>query len=80
MEGLIVESSYLCQISKVDLLLPLYVLLIMVPLIKLYPFNFSVRSIHSIPFATVDVEEISGSQPAEVHNLGRYCNFSSMCY
>lgn len=28
-----------------------------------------VRSIHSIPFATVDVEEISGSQPAEVHNL-----------
>ncbi|KAG6635402.1 hypothetical protein I3843_11G039400 [Carya illinoinensis] len=31
-------------------------------------FNLS-RSIHSIPFATVDVEEISGSQPAEVHNL-----------
>ncbi|XP_062170068.1 probable aldehyde dehydrogenase isoform X1 [Alnus glutinosa] len=28
-----------------------------------------VRSVHSIPFATVDVEEISGSQPAEVHNL-----------
>nr|AKN79305.1 delta-pyrroline-5-carboxylate dehydrogenase 2 [Betula platyphylla] len=28
-----------------------------------------VRSIHSIPFATVEVEEISGSQPAEVHNL-----------
>lgn len=27
------------------------------------------RSVHSIPFATVDVEEISGSQPAEVHNL-----------
>ncbi|KAF5476962.1 hypothetical protein F2P56_003647 [Juglans regia] len=32
-------------------------------------FNLSSRSIHSIPFATVDVEEISGSQPAEVHNL-----------
>ncbi|XP_030939415.1 probable aldehyde dehydrogenase [Quercus lobata] len=31
-------------------------------------FNLS-RSVHSIPFATVDVEEISGSQPAEVHNL-----------
>ncbi|XP_040986639.1 probable aldehyde dehydrogenase isoform X2 [Juglans microcarpa x Juglans regia] len=31
-------------------------------------FNLS-RSIHSIPFATVDIEEISGSQPAEVHNL-----------
>ncbi|KAB9334811.1 hypothetical protein FH972_027025 [Carpinus fangiana] len=29
------------------------------------------RSIHSIPFATVDVGEISGSQPAEVHNLSR---------
>ncbi|XP_040986640.1 delta-1-pyrroline-5-carboxylate dehydrogenase 12A1, mitochondrial isoform X3 [Juglans microcarpa x Juglans regia] len=32
-------------------------------------FNLSSRSIHSIPFATVDIEEISGSQPAEVHNL-----------
>ncbi|XP_059441461.1 probable aldehyde dehydrogenase isoform X1 [Corylus avellana] len=32
-------------------------------------FNLVSRSIHSIPFATVDVEEISGSQPAEVHNL-----------
>ncbi|GMY15671.1 probable aldehyde dehydrogenase [Fagus crenata] len=31
-------------------------------------FNLS-RSVHSIPFATVEVEEISGSQPAEVHNL-----------
>ncbi|KAK7836971.1 delta-1-pyrroline-5-carboxylate dehydrogenase 12a1 [Quercus suber] len=38
------------------------------------------KSVHSIPFATVDVEEISGSQPAEVHNLGRYCYFSSMFY
>ncbi|XP_062116450.1 probable aldehyde dehydrogenase [Humulus lupulus] len=31
-------------------------------------FNIS-RSVHSIPFATLEVEEISGSQPAEVHNL-----------
>ncbi|XP_057459755.1 LOW QUALITY PROTEIN: delta-1-pyrroline-5-carboxylate dehydrogenase 12A1, mitochondrial-like [Actinidia eriantha] len=27
------------------------------------------RFIHSLPFATVKVEEIAGSQPAEVHNL-----------
>ncbi|GAB4860715.1 Mitochondrial fission 1 protein [Ancistrocladus abbreviatus] len=27
------------------------------------------RSFSSLPFATVEVEEISGSQPAEVHNL-----------
>lgn len=27
------------------------------------------RSIHSLPFATIEVEEISGSQPAEVQNL-----------
>ncbi|KDP31218.1 hypothetical protein JCGZ_11594 [Jatropha curcas] len=31
-------------------------------------FNLS-RTVHSLPFATVEVEEISGSQPAEVHNL-----------
>lgn len=31
-------------------------------------FNLS-RSVHSISFATVEAEEISGSQPAEVHNL-----------
>ncbi|KAM6563210.1 hypothetical protein CsatB_023208 [Cannabis sativa] len=32
--------------------------------------SFSIsRSVHSIPFATLEVEEISGSQPAEVHNL-----------
>ncbi|KAJ7945976.1 Delta-1-pyrroline-5-carboxylate dehydrogenase 1 protein [Quillaja saponaria] len=31
-------------------------------------FNLS-RSVHSLPFATVEVEKISGSQPAEVHNL-----------
>jgi 1-pyrroline-5-carboxylate dehydrogenase len=30
--------------------------------------NFS-RASHSLPFATVDVEQISGSQPAEVNNL-----------
>ncbi|KAI8543426.1 hypothetical protein RHMOL_Rhmol08G0216900 [Rhododendron molle] len=29
----------------------------------------SSRCIHSLPFATVNVEEISASQPAEVHNL-----------
>lgn len=29
----------------------------------------SSRSKHSLPFATVKVDEISGSQPAEVHNL-----------
>ncbi|KAG5536685.1 hypothetical protein RHGRI_024195 [Rhododendron griersonianum] len=34
----------------------------------LVSFNSS-RCIHSLPFATVNVEEISGSQPAEVHNL-----------
>ncbi|GMI78189.1 aldehyde dehydrogenase 12A1, ARABIDOPSIS THALIANA DELTA1-PYRROLINE-5-CARBOXYLATE DEHYDROGENASE [Hibiscus trionum] len=27
------------------------------------------RSVHSLPFATVEAEEISGSQPAEVQNL-----------
>ncbi|KAL6318857.1 hypothetical protein AAG906_001330 [Vitis piasezkii] len=27
------------------------------------------RSIHNLPFATIEVEEISGSQPAEVQNL-----------
>ncbi|PRQ16118.1 putative L-glutamate gamma-semialdehyde dehydrogenase [Rosa chinensis] len=31
-------------------------------------FNLS-RSAHSLPFATVEAEEISGSLPAEVHNL-----------
>ncbi|KAL5544405.1 hypothetical protein UlMin_008189 [Ulmus minor] len=31
-------------------------------------FNLS-RSLSSIPFATLEAEEISGSQPAEVHNL-----------
>uniref|UniRef100_A0A2P2LB32 Putative aldehyde dehydrogenase isoform X2 n=1 Tax=Rhizophora mucronata TaxID=61149 RepID=A0A2P2LB32_RHIMU len=33
-------------------------------------FNLSRRSTHSLPFSTVEVEEISGSQSAEVHNLG----------
>ncbi|EXB20723.1 Delta-1-pyrroline-5-carboxylate dehydrogenase 12A1 [Morus notabilis] len=33
-------------------------------------FNLS-RSVHSLPFATVEVEEISGSKPAEVHNLAQ---------
>uniref|UniRef100_A0A2P2LB13 Uncharacterized protein MANES_14G075700 n=1 Tax=Rhizophora mucronata TaxID=61149 RepID=A0A2P2LB13_RHIMU len=32
-------------------------------------FNLSRRSTHSLPFSTVEVEEISGSQSAEVHNL-----------
>ncbi|KAJ0105046.1 hypothetical protein Patl1_17840 [Pistacia atlantica] len=32
-------------------------------------FNLS-RSAHSLPFATVEAEEISASQPAEVYNLG----------
>ncbi|KAJ8753288.1 hypothetical protein K2173_019687 [Erythroxylum novogranatense] len=32
-------------------------------------FNLSRRSAHSLPFATVEVDEISGSQPAKVHNL-----------
>uniref|UniRef100_A0A5B7AGG5 Putative P5CDH1 n=1 Tax=Davidia involucrata TaxID=16924 RepID=A0A5B7AGG5_DAVIN len=42
------------------------------------PFNSS-RSIHSLPIATVEVEEISGSQPAEVHNLvqGKWIGSSS---
>ncbi|KAK3226462.1 hypothetical protein Dsin_006324 [Dipteronia sinensis] len=31
-------------------------------------FNLS-RSAHSLPFATLEVEEVSGSQPAEVYNL-----------
>ena len=30
------------------------------------------RSAHSLPFATVEPEEISGSLPAEVHNIGRF--------
>ena len=38
------------------------------------------RSIHGVPFATVEVEEISGSQPAEVLNLGMFTHFSSMCH
>lgn len=28
------------------------------------------RFVHSLPFATVKAEEVSGSQPAEVLNLG----------
>ncbi|KAL5747399.1 hypothetical protein ACOSP7_024399 [Xanthoceras sorbifolium] len=32
------------------------------------PFNLS-RFTHSLPFATLEVEEVSGSQPAEVYNL-----------
>ncbi|XP_027331582.1 probable aldehyde dehydrogenase isoform X1 [Abrus precatorius] len=32
-------------------------------------FNFSSRCVHSLPFATVEAEEISGSKPAEVLNL-----------
>ncbi|KAF3437776.1 hypothetical protein FNV43_RR20532 [Rhamnella rubrinervis] len=41
-------------------------------------FNLS-RSAHSLPFATLEVEEISGSQPAEVHNLvqGKWTRTSS---
>uniref|UniRef100_A0A5B7AHV4 Putative P5CDH1 n=1 Tax=Davidia involucrata TaxID=16924 RepID=A0A5B7AHV4_DAVIN len=41
-------------------------------------FNSS-RSIHSLPLATVEVEEMSGSQPAEVHNLvqGKWIGSSS---
>lgn len=30
------------------------------------------RSAHSLPFATVEPEEISGSLPAEVHNIGMF--------
>lgn len=33
--------------------------------------NFT-RSFNSPPFATVSVEHISGSQPAEVQNLGKF--------
>ncbi|XP_043805985.1 probable aldehyde dehydrogenase isoform X1 [Manihot esculenta] len=42
-------------------------------------FTLSSRSVHSLPFATVEVEEISGSQPAEVQNLvqGRWTGSSS---
>ncbi|XP_007037249.2 PREDICTED: probable aldehyde dehydrogenase isoform X1 [Theobroma cacao] len=32
-------------------------------------FNISSRSVHSLPFTTVEAEGISGSQPAEVQNL-----------
>ncbi|GAV73826.1 Aldedh domain-containing protein [Cephalotus follicularis] len=41
-------------------------------------FNHS-RSAHSLPFATVEAEEISGSQPAKVQNLvqGKWINSSS---
>ncbi|KAF2311344.1 hypothetical protein GH714_021924 [Hevea brasiliensis] len=37
------------------------------------------RSVHSLPFATVEAEEISGSQPAEVQNLvqGKWTGSSS---
>ncbi|KAF7838426.1 delta-1-pyrroline-5-carboxylate dehydrogenase 12A1, mitochondrial [Senna tora] len=37
------------------------------------------RSLHSSPFATVDAEEISGSKPAEVHNLvqGKWTTYSN---
>lgn len=40
--------------------------------------NFS-RSMSSLPFATVEAEKISGSQPAEVHNLvqGKWIGSSS---
>ncbi|XP_009770629.1 delta-1-pyrroline-5-carboxylate dehydrogenase 12A1, mitochondrial [Nicotiana tabacum] len=39
----------------------------------------STRSNHTLPFATVKAEEISGSQPAEVHNLvqGKWTGSSS---
>ncbi|OIT29460.1 PREDICTED: delta-1-pyrroline-5-carboxylate dehydrogenase 12A1, mitochondrial [Nicotiana attenuata] len=39
----------------------------------------SARSNHTLPFATVKAEEISGSQPAEVHNLvqGKWTGSSS---
>ncbi|KAJ0048274.1 hypothetical protein Pint_15250 [Pistacia integerrima] len=41
-------------------------------------FNLS-RSAHSLPFATVEAEEISASQPAEVYNLvqGKWTGSSS---
>ncbi|KAA8542398.1 hypothetical protein F0562_023466 [Nyssa sinensis] len=41
-------------------------------------FNSS-RFVHSLPLATVEVEEISGSQPAEVYNLvqGKWIGSSS---
>lgn len=41
--------------------------------ISLLDFVFSCtnRCAHSLPFATVEPEEISASQPAEVYNLGR---------
>ncbi|KAF8390248.1 hypothetical protein HHK36_024773 [Tetracentron sinense] len=43
-------------------------------------FNLS-RSIYSLPFATIEVEEISGSQPAEVRNLvqGSWTASSNWC-
>lgn len=37
------------------------------------------RYAHNLPFATIEVEEISGSQPAEVQNLGMYMNLIVMC-
>ena len=37
------------------------------------------RYAHNLPFATIEVEEISGSQPAEVQNLGTYMNLNGMC-
>lgn len=42
------------------------------PLPSLYLLHIRRRFLSSLSFATVEVEEISGSQPAEVHNFGRY--------
>ncbi|KAJ4960775.1 hypothetical protein NE237_020685 [Protea cynaroides] len=47
-------------------------------------FNWSIssfnlwRSVHSLTFATVEVDKISGSQPAEVYNLGRYLMYGDI--
>lgn len=40
-----------------------------------FPISPYARSVHSLPFATVEAEGISGSQPAEVQNLGGYSSF-----
>ncbi|XP_020226983.1 probable aldehyde dehydrogenase isoform X1 [Cajanus cajan] len=43
-------------------------------------FTFSSRCVHSLPFATVEAEEISGSRPAEVLNLvqGKWVGSSNL--
>ncbi|KAL8091438.1 delta-1-pyrroline-5-carboxylate dehydrogenase 12A1, mitochondrial [Apium graveolens] len=46
--------------------------------LHLFPSFQSLRSKHSLPFATVDVDNLSGSQPAQVQNLvqGSWTNSS----